>query len=171
MPFVKNAMDLLIESAEIDLKTNTKSVVKESTVRSGYSSISEASKTIIYGPEVVPVIQVDDGYYTEMNFLYPFMSSNGIKSIVEALNYVAEANNLSKGDVGLLIESEGDVNECINKALESGNSKKKDNILTKISKTIDLSNKLKGNGIKVKKKKSEYKCPKCNKAESACTCE
>ncbi len=50
MPFVKNAMDLLIESAEIDLKTNTKSVVKESTVRSGYSSISEASKTISYGP-------------------------------------------------------------------------------------------------------------------------
>lgn len=171
MPFVKNAMDLLIESAEADLKTDTKSVVRESTIRSGYSSISEASEPIIYGPEVVPVIQIDDGYYTEMNFLYPFMNTNGIKSIAEALNYVAEANNLSEGDIGLLIESEGDVNECINKALESGNAKKKDNVLTKIGKAVDLTGKLKGKGIKVKKKKTEKKCPKCGKVESACTCE
>lgn len=154
MPFVKNAMDLLIESAEADLKTDTKSVVRESTIRSGYSSISEASEPIIYGPEVVPVIQIDDGYYTEMNFLYPFMNTNGIKSIAEALNYVAEANNLSEGDIGLLIESEGDVNECINKALESGNAKKKDNVLTKIGKAVDLTGKLKGKGIKVKKKEN-----------------
>lgn len=170
MPFVKDAMTLLIESADVDLKTDTKYVVKESKVRSGYSSISEASESIIYGPEVVPVVSLDGGYYTEMNFLYPFMSTNGIKSIAEALNYVAEANGLSKDSVGLLIESEGDVNECINKAIESGSQKKKDNIISKIGKAIDLSDKLKGKGIKVKKKKTEKKCPKCGKSESACIC-
>lgn len=161
MPFVKDSMSLLIESSEADLLSNTKSVVAESTIRSGYSNIEEASEEIVYAPEMVTVVKVGNEFFTEMNFLYPYMKTNDISSIAEALNNVAAANNMPDNSIGLLIESDCDVEQCICKAVESCNQKKKDGVLNKISKAIGLTKSLKGKGINVKKKKSCKKNKSC----------
>ena len=167
MPFIKDPISLLIESSELDIKSDTKSVVRESAVRSSYANIESVSESVVYTPEMVTVVNIGNESYTEMNLLHPYMKTNEITSIAEALNNVAAANGLSEGAIGLLIESDDNVNECIDKALESGKPKKKDGILNKISKAVDLSDKLKKSGIKVKKKKSK-KCPKCKKENCEC---
>lgn len=168
MPFVKDSLSLLIEASASDLNYSTNRVMKESTIRSGYESIEEAAEKVIYGPEIVPVVQVGNEFFTEMNFLHPFMKTNRINSIAEALSIVAEANGLKAGDVGLLIESEKGVDECIGKALESGGTKKKDVVLEKIGKAVDLTGNLKKKGIKVKKKKADV-CPECGKVNCECS--
>lgn len=168
MPFVKNAMDILVEAASVDLQSNQHQVIKESNVISGYRSIPEASHPIVYGPEVVPIVNIDGGYYTEMNFLYPFMETNGIKSIDEALDYVAESNNVS--DVGLLVMSESDVTECINKCLEEGGQKKKETALDKFAKVVGLKDKFASKGVsrKLMRKKSGKKCAACKHFPCVC---
>lgn len=167
MPFVKDSLSLLIEASASDLNYSTSRVMKESTVRSNYASIEEAAETVVYAPEIVPVVQVGNEFFTEMNFLHPFMKTNRIDSIAEALNIVAKANGLEEGAVGLLIESDKSVDECIGKALESGGAKKKDGVLDKIGKAVDLSGKLKKKGIKVKRKKPNV-CPECGKVNCEC---
>lgn len=170
MPFVKDSLSLLIECAESDLKTNTKSIIRESSIRSGYESIPKASQFIRYDANIVPVISLDGEYYTEMNFLYPFMQSNGIKSISEALDLVAEANELPKNAVGLLIESCDSVNGCIDEAIKKG-GKNKDSVFTKIGKALDLKDKLKAKGKKIKtKKECNETCSNCGKPVSECKC-
>ena len=167
MPFVKDTLSLLIEASEIDIKRSSKSILRESTVRSNYRNIGEASEEVIYGPEIVPVVRMKDGYYTEMSFLHPYMKSAGITSIAEALNNVASANNLAKGAVGLLIESNECVGDCISKAIESADPNKENSVLNKIDKATGLSDKLKSKGIDVKTKK-QAKCKECGKVKCEC---
>lgn len=155
MPFVRNSFDLLIEACENDLKKNTGRVVRESTVRSSYNSIEEAAEEVFYGPEIVPVVKVGNEFFTEMNFLHPYMKSEGITSITEALNNVAIANGLGEGGVGLLIESSKYVSDCISEAIKSNNPKKEDSVIKKIDKAVGISDALKKKGINVKKKKDD----------------
>ena len=131
--------------------------------------LQDLGKPAVIGTDIgpVPVVNIQGEYFTEMNFLHPYMKSAKIKSIAEALNNVAEANGLPVGAVGLLIESGSNVSECINKAIESANPKKEKNVLDKIGKSIDISDKLKSKGINVKKKK-KGKCPKCGKLKCEC---
>lgn len=167
MPFVKDSLSLLIEASAGDILSDTKTSFSEGAVRSGYESIEEASETVVYVPEMIPVVQIESEYYTEMNFLYPYMKTNHIKSISEALNNVAAANNLPECSVGLLIESDCSVDATITKAIESGNQKKKDSTLNKIKDAVNISDKLKKKGIKVKKKKPVV-CPECGKTVCEC---
>jgi enolase len=111
---------------------------------------------------------MNDKYYTEMNFLHPFMKSNNIKTITEALDEVARANRLPVKSVGLLIEAENTVDANIAKAIESGNCKKKESALAKVSKAVGIADKLKKNGYDVKKKKPT-KCPECGQINCSCT--
>jgi hypothetical protein len=157
MPFVKDSLSLLIEASGSDLKRNTKSIVRESAVRSNYHDIEEASSPVIYGANMIPVMNIDGKYYTEMNFLYPYMKTNGIKSIAEALNDVAMANNLDDNSVGLLIESEDEVTGKLDDALECGDQCKAESVMNKINKAIDLTKNLKDKGINVIKKASNKK--------------
>lgn len=73
MPFVKDSLSLLIEASEADLRRNTRRAISESVVRSGYDRIEEAAEPVYYGPEIVPVVNIQGEYFTEMNFLHPYM--------------------------------------------------------------------------------------------------
>lgn len=172
MPFVKDPLSLLIETSKTDL-INTSRIVKESTALSGYAGIGSVSEAVVYDPSMVTVVRIDNEYFTEMNFLYPYMRSNGISSIAEALYHVAEANNLPRGAVGLLIESDEQI-ECNLK--EAKSNKKKNAVVDKIDKAVELKDKLKDKGIEVKKKlplkddnkKNKKVCPKCKKDPCKC---
>lgn len=157
MPYVKDSLSLLVEAGSVDINYDTKSILTESAVRNGYSKIKCVSENFVYGPEMVTVVKIGDEYFTEMSFLKPYMESNGIKSISEALNNIAYANNLDTNNVGLLIECDDNVTSCINKALESGSPKQKKNAFDKIAKAINLADKLEEKGIKVRKKPSKKK--------------
>lgn len=151
MPYIKDSFSILAECAAIDLP-DTRRVVRESEVRSNYDTIEEASTIYEATAEMVPVIKIDNEYYTEAQFMAPFMRDAGIRSMTEALDYIAEANNLPEKSVGLLIESKGSVTKTIKKACEKGSNKVKDSVTDKINKAAELAKNLKSKGYPVKRK-------------------
>lgn len=151
MPYIKDSFSILAECAAIDLP-DTKRAVRESEVRSGYENIEEASFNYTVTAEMVPVVEFNNEYYTEAQFLSPFMRDAGIKSMIEALDCVAEANNLPVKSVGLLIESECAISGMIEKACQKESNKAKDAIMTKIGKATDLASTLKAKGYPIKRK-------------------
>lgn len=156
MPFIKDSFSILAECAAFDLP-DTKRAVRESEVRSAYDSIEEISEEYFAVAEAVPVVEIQDEYFTEANFLAPFMRDSGIKSISEALDAIAEANNLEPKSVGLLIESKCEVSDMIEKACQKENSKMKDAVMDRVDKAANLAKSLKEKGHPVKCKK---KCKK-----------
>ena len=160
--FIRDTYSLLAEAAAMDLETNTSSALTESQIDSIMESIEEVSEDIVYTAEMVSVIKVGDDYLTEMNALYPYMTSNGITSVAEALNNVAKVNGLQEKAVGLLIESDKQVKDMINKAAEKG-SKAKEKALDKVKKATKLPEKLKKQGFPVKKKKCKNNNEGCVK--------
>ena len=160
--FIRDTYSLLAEAAAMDLETNTSSALTESQIDSIMESIEEVSEDIVYTAEMVSVIKVGDDYLTEMNALYPYMTSNGITSVAEALNNVARVNGLQEKAVGLLIESDKQIKDMINKAAEKG-SKAKEKALDKVKKATKLPEKLKKQGFPVKKKKCKNNNEGCVK--------
>lgn len=150
MPYIKDSFSILAECAAIDLP-DTRRVVRESEVRNEYDNIEEAAGTYSITAEMVPVVQLENGYFTEAQLLAPFMRDAGIKSMAEALDCVAEANELEPKSVGLLIESKCSINEMIQKASGKG-PKAKDSVMDKIDKATGLVKNLKSNGFNVKRK-------------------
>ena len=162
MPYIKDSFSILAECAAVDLP-DTKRVVRESEVRTGYSDIEEAAGNYSITAEMVPVVQIGEEYYTEAQLLAPFMRDAGIRSMAEALDAVAEANNLPEKSVGLLIESECAVTGMIEKACTKG-SKVKDAVMDKIDKAAAFAKDLKSKGFSVKRKVNEAMSPE-EKAE------
>ena len=152
--FIKDPYSLLVEAAENDLSVNTSMALTESQVNSIMESFDEVSEDVVYTAEMVSVIKVGDDYLTEMNALYPYMKSNGITSVAEALNNVAAVNGLQEKAVGLLIESDERTSEMLAEACKKG-SKAKEKALDKIKKATKIPAKLKKEGFPVKKKKAD----------------
>lgn len=152
MPYIKDTYNILAECANTDFP-NTERAIMESEVESKYSKIEEASTDYSVSAEMVPVSVIDGKYYTEAYFLAPFMRDAKISSMVEALDYVAEANGLKKTSVGLLVESDDFVKKMINK--EKDNAAKLKATIKKVDKSNDLVNHLKSKGYPVLKKKSK----------------
>ena len=117
-------------------------------------SFDEVDEDVVYTAEMVSVIKVGDDYLTEMNTLYPYMKSNNITSVAEALNNVAAVNGLQEKAVGLLIESDDRTAEMIQEACKKG-GKAKEKALDKIKKATKIPAKLKKEGFPVKKKKGK----------------
>ena len=151
MPYIKDSFSILAECAAIDLP-DTQRVVKESEIREGYNNIEEAAGNYSITAEMVPVVQIENEYYTEAQLLAPFMRDSGIKNIAEALDAVAEANKLEPKSVGLLIESGNTVSNMIEKACKKESSKIKDAVMDKVGKATDLAKDLKEKGFNVKRK-------------------
>ena len=161
--FIKDPYSLLVEAAENDLSVNTSMALTESQVNSIMESFDEVSEDVVYTAEMVSVIKVGDDYLTEMNALYPYMKSNGITSVAEALNNVAAVNGLQEKAVGLLIESDERTSEMLAEACKKG-SKAKEKALDKIKKATKIPAKLKKEGFPVKKKKADKKKGKADTA-------
>ena len=152
--FIKDPYSLLAEAAELDLSINTAAALTESQVNTIMESFDEVDEDVVYTAEMVSVIKVGDDYLTEMNTLYPYMKSNNITSVAEALNNVAAVNGLQEKAVGLLIESDDRTAEMIQEACKKG-SKAKEKALDKIKKATKIPAKLKKEGFPVKKKKGK----------------
>lgn len=165
--FIKDPYSLLVEAAENDLSINTATALTESQVNTIMESFDEVSEDVVYTAEMVSVVKIGDDYLTEMNALYPYMQTNGITSVAEALNNVAKVNGLQEKAVGLLIESDDKTNSMIEEACKKG-PKAKEKALDKIKKATKIPAKLKKEGFPVKKKKAEKDKSKSIKDEG-CT--
>lgn len=157
MPYIKDTFSILAECAASDIM-DTESIVEAAELRNNYAKIEEASIDTYVGPHMIPVMKIDESYYTETQLLYPYMRDYKINSISEALDAVANANNLPAKSVGLLVESEKCVSEMIEKACrscktEASKAKAKENVFNKVGKAIGLVDNLKKKGYPVKKKK------------------
>lgn len=152
--FIKDPYSLLAEAASMDLSVNTSVALTESQVNTIMESFDEVSEDVVYTAEMVSVVQVGGDYLVEMNALYPYMQSNNITSVAEALNNVAAVNGLQEKAVGLLIESDDRTAEMIQEACKKG-GKAKEKALDKIKKATKIPAKLKKEGFPVKKKKSK----------------
>ena len=152
--FIKDPYSLLAEAASMDLSVNTSVALTESQVNTIMESFDEVSEDVVYTAEMVSVVQVGGDYLVEMNALYPYMKSNNITSVAEALNNVAAVNGLQEKAVGLLIESDDRTAEMIQEACKKG-GKAKEKALDRIKKGTEIPAKLKKEGFPVKKKKSK----------------
>lgn len=152
--FIKDPYSLLAEAAELDLSINTAAALTESQVNTIMESFDEVDEDVVYTAEMVSVVQVGGDYLVEMNALYPYMKSNNITSVAEALNNVAAVNGLQEKAVGLLIESDDRTAEMIQEACKKG-GKAKEKALDKIKKATKIPAKLKKEGFPVKKKKGK----------------
>lgn len=150
MPFIKDINSLLIETMTSDMKYDVSRTINESAIRDEYAKLESVSQPIVYGAEMIPVVKVDGKFFTEMNFLAPYMKTNGIKSVTEALDNLAKANNLPAKAVGLLVESQGDVTAELKKACEAGKGKAAHK---KVDKATEICKKLEGDGYCVRCKK------------------
>ena len=152
--FIKDPYSLLAEAASIDLSVNTSVALTESQVNTIMESFDEVSEDVVYTAEMVSVVKVGGDYLVEMNALYPYMQSNNITSVAEALNNVAKVNGLQEKSVGLLIESDDKTKSLIEAAAKKG-GKAKEKAMDKIKKATKIPAKLKKEGFPVKKKKSK----------------
>ena len=161
MPFINDPYSLLLEASKQDLNRNTVNALTEGAIKTRLNSFEESANEVVITAEMVSVLKVNDQYVTEMNFLHPYMKSNGIKSVEEALDNVAFVNGLQEHSVGLLIESDDYIDAMLEKACKTASKKKdasiKDKALNKIKKATDLPEKLKKDGFPVIKKKSAKK--------------
>ena len=154
--FVKDAFKILVEAATDDLAADTAEQLENDQIISTYNDLDECGDTYSVTAEMVAVVKIGDEYFTEMNYLAPYMQDANIKSVVEAINNVAKANGLNEGDVGLLVDSQDSIDEMIEVAVAKG-GKAKANTLAKLAKAENLFGKLKSSGVAVKKKKSNKK--------------
>ena len=152
--FIKDPYSLLAEAASMDLSVNTSVALTESQVNTIMESFDEVNEDVVYTAEMVSVVQVGGDYLVEMNALYPYMQSNNITSVAEALNNVAKVNGLQEKSVGLLIESD-DKTKSLIEAANKKCGKAKEKALDKIKKATKIPAKLKKEGFPVKKKKSK----------------
>jgi len=174
---IKSNLQLLSEAAEFDLRETDDSIITIDTVREAYDLIPEADEPIVTESTDVIITNTRDGeYYVEMVNLAPFMFDSGITNIAEALDIVAEANNLPKKSVGLIIESQDAVDAYLEAAKKKSEKTKDPKHAKKAAEKINKSNaaaaKLLKNGYKVKKKSVNSKvCPSCGKVAEKCMCE
>ena len=156
MPYIKDTFSILAECAAVDLP-DTRRFIRESELKTEYENIEEASENYMVAVEMIPVVKIENQFFTEAQFIAPFMRDAEIRSIAEALDYIAEANNLPAKSVGLLIESECNVTAMIEKACQKKSGKTRDAVMDKVSKATDLAKNLKSKGYPVKRKPNKKK--------------
>lgn len=121
-------------------------------------SCKEYAEDIEYGADYVPVLALEsDGipiYAVELDNLNKYMESAEIDDIREALENVAECNDLSMGDIYLMIEDADTISEAIQ---EAKCSKKLSSKKIKSSAGLEFFQDLKNKKVKVIKKKSKSK--------------
>ena len=173
--FNKNAFEIISEASLTDnFMTNP---VFDSDVdvefSSLYDSIAEVPEAeVIYPAESIPVLKCScknpdrcekdccdeaASYFVELDMLEKFMESNQITDVAEAMQILANENDISLDEFAILIESEDVAREILEEAKKhkkaTGNGKK----ITGVYTTANLLKGMKTKGIKVAKK-SKKKC-------------
>ena len=141
---------LLEECMATDMGECTENELSKHNILDTYKDITvEVPEDVVYSAEAIPVLKIDDNFVVESHFLAPFMISNSITSIKEALDALTDANELDT-KVGLLVDPVDVVANAADTA-----SVTDDKILNDLTKTNMTLSTLKSEGYTILRKKSK----------------
>lgn len=150
----KTPLEILKEAASMETFTVTDMLRDQikAEFKDTYAEIDTVEEAIEYRPEMIPVFESADksAYYVEMDNVIKYMKSANIKNIKEALENIAEGNELKPESMAILIESDDWALSVLEEAEESEDKAE----LEKIQESIQLIKKLKDSGINLAKKQS-----------------
>ena len=107
-----------------------------------------AKETVAYNSKMVPVFKQESSYFVEMDTVVKYMNSFEITDIKEAMENIADANDIEIEEMSLVIESEEYMNSVIESAIEQSKAGDK-SLLESCELAVKLINMLESEGIKV----------------------
>lgn len=107
-----------------------------------------AKELVAYNCSMVPVFQKDTEYFIEMDNVFKYMNSFEITDIKEAMENIAEANDISIEDMSLVIETKEYMDSVIESAIAQSKAGDK-TLLENCELSVKLINMLESEGINV----------------------
>jgi len=147
----KSCTDILKEAALAEEFQVTDYITDE--LKGKYSDCVKAmpiipSKTVAYNCNMVPVFQNESAYFVEMDNVVKYMNSFEITDIKEAMENIAEANEIELEDMSLVIETREYMDSVIENAVQLSKLGDK-SLLENCELSIKLINMLESEGINV----------------------
>lgn len=147
----KLATDIIKEAAMAE-EFNTSDLVSDELKTSYNECVSNMpiiSKNLVgYKAEMVPVFNHESAYYVELDSVSKYMSYADIKDIAEAMENIAEANDISVSSMSLVIESKEYMESVMESAIAQSKAGDK-SLLENCELSIKLINMLESEGINV----------------------
>ena len=148
---IKSCTDIIKESATAE-EFNVSDIISDE-LKSKYgecmSNMPIIDKSVVaYNSSMVPVFQNESGYFVEMDNLVKYMNSFEITDIAEAMENVAEANEIRVENISLVIESKDYMDSVIESAIAQSKAGDK-TLLENCELSIKLLNMLESEGINV----------------------
>lgn len=148
---MKTCTDIIKEAA-LSEEFNVSDIVTDE-LRASYTEcmkeMAVISKDVVaYNCNMVPVFQHESGYAVEMDTVVKYMNSFEITDIKEAMENIAEANDIELDDMSLVIESEEYMDSVIQEAIRLSKAGDKA-LLENCELSVKLINMLVSEGINV----------------------
>ena len=158
--FLKNPIEILVEACESESfkaeDLNFKEV--EADFVGVFDGEEELDFELDYAIEMVNVIEATthegSTYLVEMDVLAKYMKSANITDVSEAINNIAEHNDITADRMAIVIESEDYACELLEEAKKESKAGSKAK-MEKLKKATDFLKDAKDKGVKVVKKKSK----------------
>lgn len=148
---IKSATDIIKEAAASE-EFNTTDIVSDELRASFEECVKDmpivAKEAVAYNKEMVPVFENESEYFVEMDNVFKYMKSFEITDIKEAMENIAEANEIELEKMALVIESEEYMGSVIESAIEQSKAGDK-TLLENCELAVKLINMLESEGIKV----------------------
>lgn len=149
---VKSCTDIIKEAAALNEEFNVSDVVSDELKLAYKECVKDMcivpKELVAYKEHMVPVFKNEDSYLVEMDNVVKYMNSCEVTDIKEAMENIAEANELQLEDVALVIESREYMDSVIENAVEQ--SKLGDtSLLESCELAVKLVEMLESEGIKV----------------------
>ena len=148
---IKSTTDIIKEAAAVE-EYNVSDIVSDELRASFEECVKDmpivAKEAVAYTSEMVPVFMNESNYFVEMDNVYKFMRSAEVTDIKEAMEKIAEANEIKLEDMSLVIESEEYMNSVLENAIEQSKAGDK-TLLENCELAVKLINMLESEGIKV----------------------
>lgn len=148
---MKSCTDIIKEAASAE-EFNVSDLVSDE-LRANYTEcignmIIIPKEVVAYNCNMVPVFQNESKYFVEMDNVFKYMNSFEIKDIKEAMENIAEANQIDLEDMSLVIETREYMDSVIESAIAQSKAGDK-TLLENCELSVKLINMLKSEGINV----------------------
>lgn len=163
--FFKNALEIIAEAAQVENLNEASEELANDFIESileDYESFDRlAVKSIPYTAEMIPVIggKSPNGakmYMVENEFVIKLMESQNLETVKEAMNQLCEAYDINMGDLYLVVEGKGDIEQLLR---QSQNNLLKNGIgvgYNRLKNGCEYFKNIKNMGIKVLQKQDKY---------------
>ena len=147
----KSCTDIIKEAALAE-EFNVSDIITDE-LKSKYSDCMNnmpiVDKSLVaYNCNMVPVFQNESGYFIEMDNVVKYMNSFEITDVKEAMENIADANEIRLENMSLVIESKDYMNSIIESAIKQSKAGDK-TLLENCELSIKLINLLESEGINV----------------------